>query len=246
MGVIIVTGGSRGIGAATARHLGRGRHTVLINYRQNEAVADAVVSDIEITGGRAAALQGDISREEDVRTLFQEAEQFGPLVGLVNNAGVTGPLSRLEALPAEAFWHVMEVNVLGSFLCAQEAIKRMSTERGGDGGAIVNVSSRAASLGSPNEWIHYAASKGAIDSLTIGLAKEVAKDGIRVNAVRPGLIDTDIHAAAGALDRVSRLAPTIPLQRAGTAEEIAEMIVFLLSDKASYMTGALVDIGGGR
>lgn len=244
---VIVTGGSRGIGAATARLLATRGSAVVVNYSENEAAAQDVVDDIQSSGGEAVAIGGDVAREEDVLRLFAAADRrFGPLTGLVNNAGILWPQSRLLAMTADRFERIMAVNVVGSLLCAREAVRRMSTANGGSGGAIVNLSSVAARLGAPNEYVDYAASKGAIDSLTIGLAREVAAEGIRVNAVRPGLIATDIHASGGDPGRPERLRPLIPMQRVGTGEEVAEAIVWLLSDAASYVSGAILDVTGAR
>ena len=244
---VIVTGGSRGVGAAVCRLLGAAGRPVAVNYARDAAAAHAVCHDIVAAGGRAVAIQGDMAAEADTQALFAQArDALGPVGGLVNNAGITGPVSRLDSLTASALRDVFTLNVTGAFLCAREAIRAMSTAHGGAGGAIVNVSSIAAKLGGPGEWIHYAASKGAIDTLTIGLAREVAAEGIRVNAVAPGLIDTDIHAAAGQPDRVARMAPAIPMRRAGTAQEAAAAIVWLLSPAASYVTGAILPVGGGR
>jgi len=246
-GVVIVTGGGRGIGAAVARLAGARGYAVAVDYVQNETGALGVVRDIQRAGGRATALRGDVSREEDVLRLFEAAgRELGPLVALVNNAGVTGGFSRFEELSIDAVRHVLSVNVLGAMLCAREAIRRMSIRRGGPGGSIVNVSSRAAQLGGAGEWVHYAATKGAIESFTIGLAREVAGDGIRVNAVSPGLIETDLHASAGAPDRTARLAPSIPMGRPGTPEEVAEGVLWLISPAASYITGTILAISGGR
>ena len=244
---LIITGASRGIGAATARLAGRRGYRVGVNYRGNQAAADNVVKDIQASGGQALAVQADTAQEQDVLRLFERCEQqLGPVTHLVNNAGITGPYSRLADLATADLRRVLDVNVIGYFLCAHEAVRRLSTRLGGPGGAIVNVSSRASELGGPNEWIHYAASKGATDSLTIGLAKEVAAEGIRVNAVNPGLIETDIHASAGLPERTQKLAPLVPMQRSGRAEEVAELILFLLSDAASYVTGSCVEVAGGR
>ena len=243
----IITGASRGIGAATARLAGAQGYKVCVNYQSNQTAAQTVVQAIQARGGTAIALQADASNQDDVMRLFTDCEQqLGPITHLVNNAGITGPHSRLVNLKTTELQRVLEVNVVGYFLCCREAVRRMSTQYGGTGGAIVNVSSRASELGGPNEWIHYAASKGATDSLTVGLAKEVAGEAIRVNAVNPGLIETDIHASAGLPDRTQRLAWQVPMQRAGSAEEVAELILFLLSDAASYVTGSCVAIGGGR
>jgi NAD(P)-dependent dehydrogenase (short-subunit alcohol dehydrogenase family) len=237
----VVTGGGRGIGAATARLAAARGWDVCIGYRSDAGAAAAVVEDCGRAGVLAVAVRADVSMEIDVLELFDTAERLGPVRGLVNNAGVAAPRSRVADLEAERVEAMLAVNVLGAFLCAREAVRRMT-----DGGAIVNVSSRAAVLGSPGEYVDYAASKAAVDALTTGLAKEAAADGIRVNAVRPGLIATDIHAANGRPDRLAELAPTVPLGRAGTAEEVAEAIVWLLSDAASYVTGAFLDVGGGR
>jgi len=245
--VIIVTGASRGIGAATARLLGREKAAVVVNYRSAKAEAESVVRDIEASGGKAVAVQGDVGTETDILHLFAETDRvFGPLTGLVNNAGVIGGQKRrIDAITFANVMEVMRVNVAGPLLCAREAVKRMSTRNGGKGGAIVNVSSLGALTGSPHAFIDYAASKGAVDSVTIGLAAEVVGSGIRVNAVRPGLIDTDIHDEAGIPDRVKRFGPTMPIGRAGTPDEVAEAIVWLLSDKASYVTGDFINVTGG-
>lgn len=244
---LIVTGSSRGIGAATARVAAARGWPVCINYRSGKAEAEAVAHDVEKAGGKAIVVAGDMAREDDILTLFETCDrELGTLGGLVNNAGITGPITRVEDISADTLHEVINLNTIGAYLCGREAVKRLSTARGGPGGAIVNVSSRASGLGSPNEWVHYAASKGAIDSFTIGLSKEVAPEGIRVNAVTPGLIETEIHEKAGVGDRLEKLAPGVPMKRTGTAEEVAETIVWLLSDQASYVTGAIVPIGGGR
>ena len=237
--VLIVTRASRGIGAAIATLAGA-RSTA-------EAEAQAIVEQIVSAGGRACAIQADIGREQDILRLFESAErELGPLQALVNNAAITGGFSRVDAVSAATLERVMAVNVTGAFLCAREAVRRMSTRHGGRGGAIVNISSRAARFGSAGEWVHYAASKGAIDSFTIGLAREVATEGIRVNAVAPGLIETGLHAANGDPDRLDRLASSIPMQRPGMPREVAEGVLWLLSPAASYTTGAILEIGGGR
>ena len=246
-GAVVVTGGSRGIGAATARLAGARGFAVAVNYTAGEAEAEAVVTVIREQGGKAVAIRGDVGRESDILQLFREAErELGPLCGLVNNAGVTGGFARVEAVTAEALERTFAVNVTGAILCAREAVKRMSTRHGGRGGSIVNISSLAARTGSAGEWVHYAASKGAINTFTIGLAREVATEGIRVNAVAPGLVETGLHAANGEPQRLERLKPTIPMGRAGRPEEIAEAIVWLLSSAASYVTGTVLEVGGGR
>jgi NAD(P)-dependent dehydrogenase (short-subunit alcohol dehydrogenase family) len=244
---LIVTGGSRGIGAAVCRLAARKGYRVAVNFHANEQAANTLVKEIEQTGGRAAAIRADIGKEADVLELFQKAEKtLGPIAALVNNAAITGGFARVDSVKAEMLRRLMAVNITGAVLCAREAVRRMSTAHGGKGGAIVNVSSRAAQLGSAGEWVHYAMTKGAIETLTIGLAREVAQEGIRVNAVAPGLVQTDIHADAGEPGRPQRLASTIPLGRAGTPDEIAEGILWLLSPAASYVTGAVLAMGGGR
>lgn len=244
---VIVTGGGRGIGAAVARLAAARGYAVAINYEHREDDAQKVIGEIKRGGGKAIAVRGDVSKEADVLVLFEHAEsELGPLGALVNNAGITGGFTRLENLEASVLNRVLAVNVAGAVLCAREAVRRMSTRNGGRGGAIINMSSRAAGIGGANEWIHYAASKGAIDSMTIGLAREVASEGIRVNAVAPGLIETELHAAAGAPDRLARLAPSVPMGRAGSAEEVAETILWLMSPEASYVTGAIIPVSGGR
>ena len=246
-GTLIITGASRGIGAAIAKLASERGFSVAVNFATGEVEARAVAEQIVFAGGRACAVQADVAREEDVVRLFETAErELGPIKALVNNAAITGGFSRVESVSAKTLTQVMAVNVTGAILCAREAVRRMSTRRGGTGGAIVNVSSRAAQTGSAGEWVHYAASKGAIDSFTIGLAREVATEGIRVNAVAPGLIETGLHAANGAPDRLERLAATIPIQRPGTPFEVAEGVLWLLSSAASYTTGAILEIGGGR
>jgi NAD(P)-dependent dehydrogenase (short-subunit alcohol dehydrogenase family) len=246
MAVALVTGGSRGIGAATAPLLAAAGYDVCLSYRQDHAAAAGVVAACSELGREALAVRADVSVEADVLQLFAAADDLGPLGVLVNNAGITGPKARLDELSAERIERMVAVNVVGALLCAREAVRRLSTAHGGAGGAIVNVSSAAARLGSPGEYVDYAASKGAVDTLTLGLAKEVAGEGIRVNAVRPGLIKTDIHARGGQPDRVERLRGTVPMGRGGEAVEVALAIAWLCSDEASYVTGTLLDVSGGR
>lgn len=244
---IIVTGASRGIGAAVARNAAARGYAVALNYSRDAEAAEKVVREIGAAGGTALALRGDVAEEADVLRLFEAAErELGPIRALVNNAGITGKLGRFEMVAADDIVRVLAVNVLGTMLCAREAVRRMSTKYGGAGGAIVNVSSRAAQLGGSGEWLHYAASKGAVETFTIGLAREVAAEGIRVNAVSPGLIDTSIHAAAGVPDRVDRMKSAIPQQRAGTAAEVSAAVLWLLSPEASYVNGSVVNVSGGR
>jgi len=244
---VLVTGGGRGIGAATARLAAERGYTVCVNYRSNRAAADAVVADIESRGGTAIAVGADVSIETDVLRLFQTIdERLGPLHALVNNAGVLETQTRVDSIDAARLGRVFATNVTGAFLCAREAVKRLSTARGGAGGAIVNVSSRAAQLGAPGEYVDYAASKAALDTLTIGLALEVAAEGIRVNGVRAGIIDTEIHASGGEPRRVDRLGPQLPMKRGGHAIEVARAILWLLSDEASFSTGTFIDVSGGR
>lgn len=247
MQVALITGGSRGIGAATARLAAQRGYAVAINYVSNEAAARAMVTEIEHGGGRALAVRADVGSEPDVCRLFDEVDQrLGVLTALVNNAGVLEVQMRVEHMTAERLERVFRINIAGAFLCAREAVRRMSTARGGRGGAIVNVSSGAARLGSPGEYVDYAASKGALDTMTIGLSREVAEEGIRVNAVRPGFIYTDIHATGGEPNRVDRVKAFVPMKRGGSAEEVARAIVWLLSDEASYSTGTFIDVTGGK
>ena len=244
---LLVTGGSRGIGAATARLAGERGYTVCVNYRSNRAAADAVVHDIESAGGEAMAIGADVSVEVDVRRLFEAIDaRLGPLSALVNNAGILETQSRVEQIDAARLARIFATNVTGAFICAREAVKRMSTARGGAGGAIVNVSSRAAQLGAPGEYVDYAASKAALEAMTIGLAREVAAEGIRVNGVRPGIIFSDIHASGGDPGRVERMEPQVPMKRGGEAIEVARAILWLLSDEASYSIGTFIEVAGGR
>ncbi len=246
-GVLLVTGGGRGIGAATARLAARQGWSVAVNYARDSLAADEVVRAIRAEGGQAMSVQADVSDEGQVVTLFERIDaRFGRLTGLVNNAGVVDVSARVDQMDAQRLHRMFDINVIGSMLCAREAVRRMSTLHGGGGGAIVNVSSAASRLGSPGQYVDYAAAKGAIDAFTIGLAKEVGAERIRVNAVRPGLIETDIHASGGLPNRVRDLAHTVPMQRGGTADEVAQAIVWLLSPAASYTTMTLMDISGGR
>lgn len=244
--VALVTGGSRGIGAACAVALARDGWDVCLTYLTQAEAAESVVSACKGSGRRTTALRCDVSDPEQVARAFGRADEMGTLGALVNNAGILRPTSRVDEMDAERIRRVMDVNVVGSFLCAREAVLRMSTAHGGAGGAIVNLSSAASRLGGPGELVDYAASKGAIDTMTVGLAKEVAPEGIRVNAVRPGLIETGIHASAGQPDRAQRLSSTVPMLRTGSPEEVAEAVAWLCSDAASYITGALLDVSGGR
>jgi NAD(P)-dependent dehydrogenase (short-subunit alcohol dehydrogenase family) len=244
---VLITGGSRGIGAATALHAARAGYDVALTYVSEPDAAHDVVAEIEAVGVRALAIYADVALEADVVHAFAAVDEaFGPLHALVVNAGITGRFSRVDEVDTALLARVMAVNVTGAFLCCREAVRRMSTAHGGAGGAIVTVSSRAAALGSPGEYVHYAASKAAVDTLTRGLAKEVGPEGIRVNAVAPGPIETDIHARNGRPERLAQMAHTIPLRRPGTADEVAAGIMWLLSPEASYVTGAILDIGGGR
>ncbi|HEY2544573.1 MAG TPA: SDR family oxidoreductase [Candidatus Acidoferrum sp.] len=246
-GTLIVTGAGRGIGAAVAKMAGARGFPVAVDYTRNAQAAADVVRSIVSSGGRAAAIQADISREQEILRLFESAEkELGPIAALVNNAAITGGFERIEAVTSATLIEVFAVNVIGAMLSAREAVKRMSTSNGGRGGAIVNISSRAAQIGGAGEWVHYAASKGALDTFTIGLAREVATEGIRVNAVAPGHVLTELHANSGDPERMTRLAPTIPMRRAGNPEEIAEAVLWLLSPAASYTTGAILPVGGGR
>jgi NAD(P)-dependent dehydrogenase (short-subunit alcohol dehydrogenase family) len=244
---MLITGGGRGIGAATALIAAKHGYAVAINYASNAHAAAEVVEQIQGQGGDAMAIQGLVEHEADVLKIFSAVDaRWGRLDALINNAGVVAPKSRVDEMSLARLQNVFNINILGSFLCAREAVKRMSQKHGGKGGVIVNVSSAAARLGSPSEYVDYAASKGAIDTLTLGLSKEVAAEGIRVNAVRPGLIDTEIHASGGQPDRVARFMSVIPMQRGGTAIEVANTIWWLVSEESSYVTGALIDVGGGR
>ncbi len=245
--VLVITGASRGIGAATARLAAADGWDVVLNYLRDHEAAEQVARDVRALGRRALVQAGDVASEADVLALFGAVErEFGALHGLVNNAGVVDHPSRVDAMSLQRLQRMFGINVIGSMLCAREAVQRMSTRHGGAGGAIVNVSSVAARLGAPAQYVDYAAAKGAIDTFTLGLAREVAAEGIRVNAVRPGIIETDIHASGGLPDRAAQMAPQLPMQRAGTADEVAQAIVWLLSEKASYTNGALLDVGGGR
>lgn len=245
--VAIVTGGSRGIGAATVKQLAKDGYAIALTYVNDQGAAEAVADAARAVGAQVIAVRSDVSVEQDVVSLFERVDaELGPVTLLVNNGGITGGMSRVEDITESVLQKVLAVNVIGVFLCSREAVRRMSTRRGGRGGCIVNVSSRAAELGGPNEWVHYAASKGAVDTLTRGLAKEVGLEGIRVNAVAPGLIETDIHAAAGQPDRVQRMAGSVPVGRAGSAAEVAECICWLASSAASYVTGTIVAASGGR
>ena len=244
--VVIITGGSRGIGRATALAAAARGYRVCIGYASNEAAARSCVAAIEAKGGKAVAVKCDVASEKEILALFKAADGFGTLGALVNNAGIVGTTSRVDEMSAERIQRMMAVNITGSMLCAREAVKRMSTRHGGKGGVIVNLSSVAAKLGSPNTYVDYAASKGAIDSFTVGLGYEVAGEGIRVAAIRPGLIDTEIHASGGEPDRAHRLSHMVSMKRVGTADEIANAIVWLMSDDASYVTSAILDVSGGR
>jgi NAD(P)-dependent dehydrogenase (short-subunit alcohol dehydrogenase family) len=245
--VLLITGGSRGIGAATALLASKEGYAVAVNYRANSLAADEVVRQIQANGGMAMAVQGDVAIEADIMAMFETVDlKFGPLSALVNNAGVVDAASRVDAMSGERLKRMFDINVIGSMICAREAVRRMSTKHGGKGGAIVNVSSIAASLGAAGQYVDYAASKGAIDTFTVGLGRELAAEGIRVNAVRPGVIDTEIHASGGQPDRAKTLASVLPMQRPGTAQEVAQAIVWLLSEQASYTTSSLLDISGGR
>jgi NAD(P)-dependent dehydrogenase (short-subunit alcohol dehydrogenase family) len=245
--VLLVTGGSRGIGAAVSKLAARQGWRVAVNYASNKAAADAVVDAISADGGEALAVRADVGNAADIVSMFETVDRhFGRLDGLVNNAGIVDMAQRVDEMSVERIERMMRVNVTGSILCAAEAVRRMSSKHGGRGGAIVNISSMAAIIGSPSQYVDYAASKAAIDTFTIGLAREVATEGVRVNAIRPGIIDTDIHASGGLPDRARDMAPNIPMQRPGTTEEVADAVLYLLSPAASYITGSILNVSGGR
>jgi NAD(P)-dependent dehydrogenase (short-subunit alcohol dehydrogenase family) len=245
--VVVITGASRGIGAACARLAAAAGWAVCVNYSRDAAAAERVTDEIVSAGGRAVAVQADVASESEVVDLFATCDrELGPASALVNNAGVVAPAARVDQMDADRIMRMLRINVLGSFLAAREAVRRMSTVHGGGGGVIVNISSAAARLGSAGEYVDYAASKGAIDTMTLGLAREVATEGIRVVAIRPGLIDTEIHESEGDVGRLERLAPLIPVKRAGSADEVARTAVWLMSDEASYITGSILDVSGGR
>jgi len=245
--VLLVTGGSRGIGAAACLVAARHGWRVAVNYASNEAAANAVVSEIKKAGGDAIAIKGDVGNAADIVSMFEAVDKyFGRLDGLVNNAGIVDYIARVDEMSAERLERMMRINVTGSMLCAGQAVRRMSTRHGGRGGAIVNISSMAAVIGGPAQYVDYAASKAAIDTFTIGLSKEVAAEGVRVNAIRPGIIETDIHASGGQPDKPKEMASSIPMKRTGQAEEVADAIVYLLSSSASYITGAILNVSGGR
>ncbi|WP_095084020.1 SDR family oxidoreductase [Mesorhizobium sophorae] len=245
--VLLVTGGSRGIGAAICRLGSKTGYRVAVNYAANKDAADALVAEIQAAGGDALAVKGDVGVEADIVAMFGAVDRaYGRLDAFVNNAGIVDAKARVDEMDFSRLERMMRINVVGSFLCAREAVKRMSTRHGGKGGAIVNISSAAAVLGAADNYVDYASSKGAIDTFTIGLAREVALEGIRVNAVRPGIIDTDIHASGGQPDRVALIQDTLPMKRAGTADEVAGAVLYLLSDAASYTTGAILNVSGGR
>ncbi|MBM3548781.1 MAG: SDR family oxidoreductase [Alphaproteobacteria bacterium] len=245
--VILVTGGSRGIGRSAARLCGARGWSVGVNYAGNAKAAAETVAEVEKAGGKAIAIKGDVAVEKDVIAMFDATENaFGPIYGLVNNAGIIAPSMQLADMTVERMQRLFAVNILGSYMAAREAARRMSRSRGGKGGVIVNMSSAAARLGSPNDFVDYAGSKGCIDTFTVGLSKELGPEGIRVNAIRPGLIDTEIHAVAGSPDRAAKLGKQMPLQRAGTANEVGEAVVWLLDDASSYVSGSILDVAGGR
>jgi NAD(P)-dependent dehydrogenase (short-subunit alcohol dehydrogenase family) len=245
--ILLVTGGSRGIGRAVALMAAGAGYDVALSYRDQAAAAGEVAAAIRAMGRRAVAVRADCAVEADIVRLFGTVDrELGTLDALVNNAGTVGRGCRVEAIEAVQLLHVLALNVAGCFIAAREAVRRMSARHGGRGGAIVNISSAAARLGSPGEFVHYAASKGAVDTFTLGLAKEVAEEGIRVNAVRPGMIDTEIHARAGMADRIDKIVPTVPMRRIGTADEVAHAVLWLLSDAASYVTGSFIEVSGGR
>ncbi len=244
---LLITGASRGIGAAVALRAAQAGWNVAVNYTRDAAAAQAVVQQVQALGRRAFAVQADVADEAQVLAMFAQADrEFGALHGLVNNAGVVDLPARVDAMSVERLTRMFAINLVGSFVCAREAVRRMSTKHGGSGGVIVNLSSAAARLGSPGQYVDYAAAKAGIDTLTLGLAREVAAEGIRVNAVRPGIIDTEIHASGGLPDRAAQVAPQVPMQRAGSADEVAQAVLWLLSEASSYSTGAVVDVTGGR
>lgn len=245
--VLLVTGGSRGIGAAVCRLAASQGWRVAVNYAANAAAAESVVSEIKNKGGDAIAIQGDVGNAADIAAIFQAVDRhFGRLDGMVNNAGIVDQPQRVDEMSVERIERMMRINITGSILCAAEAVRRMSTRHGGKGGSIVNISSMAVIIGSPSQYVDYAASKAAIDTFTIGLAREVATEGVRVNAIRPGIIDTDIHASGGLPDRARDMASSIPMQRPGTAAEVADAVLYLLSSNSSYVTGAIMNVSGGR
>ncbi len=245
--VVLITGGSRGIGAATALLAAQRGYAVAVNYTANSLAADEVVRQIRAGGGTAMAVQADVGVEADIMRLFKQVDaKLGRLAALINNAGVVDVGARVDEMTAARLQRMFTINIVGSFLCAREAVRRMSTKHGGAGGAIVNISSAAARMGGGGQYVDYAASKGAIETFTLGLAKEVALEGIRVNAVRPGIIETDIHASGGQPDRAKQMAPMVPMQRAGTAHEVAKAVIWLMTDESSYTTGSFVDVTGGR